>query len=101
LLACEHLPDRLGEPAGEVDLGDLGATLLADAGLGLLVAVAVDEVRAGVGGRFDERPAQVARPLLAERAAQVAVAGLVDAGAEAAVAGQLARRGEAADVAIV
>src|SRR5262245_45632560 len=40
-VAAEHVPDRFGESAGEVDLGDLGAALLADAGFGLLVAVAV------------------------------------------------------------
>jgi hypothetical protein len=40
-VAAEHVPDRLGESAGEVDLGDLGAALLADPGLGLLVAVAL------------------------------------------------------------
>src|SRR5207253_1990294 len=68
-------------------------------GFRLLVAVAVDGVRAGVGGGFDERPAQVARPLLREWAAQVTLAGLVDARAEAAVAGELARCGEAVDVA--
>src|SRR5439155_26198213 len=84
---------------GEVYLGDLGASLFADAGLRLLVAVAVDRCDAGVGGRFDERPAQVAGSLLGERAAQVALAGLVDARAEARVAGELARCGEAVDVA--
>jgi hypothetical protein len=31
LVVGEHVPDRLGESAGEVDLGDLGAALLADA----------------------------------------------------------------------
>jgi hypothetical protein len=65
LVAGEHVPDRLGEPAGEVDLGDLGAALSADARLRLLVAVAVGGVAAGVGGRLDERPAQVAGPCLA------------------------------------
>jgi hypothetical protein len=30
LLAAEHVPDRFGQSAGEVDLGDLGAALLAD-----------------------------------------------------------------------
>jgi hypothetical protein len=92
--AAEHVPDRFGEAAGEVDLGDLGAALFADPRLGLLVAVAVDGMRAGVGGGFDERPAEVAGTLLAEWAAQVAYAGLVDAGAEADVAGELARGGE-------
>jgi len=37
LFAAEHVPDRLGESAGEVDLGELGAALLADAGFRLLV----------------------------------------------------------------
>jgi hypothetical protein len=91
LLAGEHVPDRFGEAAGEVDLGDLGAALLADPRFGLLVAVAVGGVGAGVGGGLDERPAQILGSLFGERAAQVALAGLVDARAEAAVAGQLAR----------
>src|SRR4029453_14516324 len=91
--------DRFGESAGEVDLGDLGAALFADACLQSLVAVAVGGVGAGVGGGLDERPAEVARSLFGERAAQVALARLVDARAEAAVAGELARAGEAADLA--
>src|SRR4029453_15064595 len=91
--------DRFGESAGEVDLGDLGAALFADACLQSWVAVAVGGVGAGVGGGLDKRPAQVARALLGEWAAQVALARLVDARAEAAVAGELARAGEAADLA--
>ena len=77
---AEHVPDRFGESAGEVDLGDFGAALLADACFGLLVAVAVGRGGTGVRRGFEERPAQVARALCAERAAQVAFAGLVDAG---------------------
>jgi hypothetical protein len=69
LLAGEHVPDRLGEAAGEVDLSDLRAALLADPCLGLLVAVAVGGRRGRVGGGLDERPAQVARTLFAERPA--------------------------------
>jgi hypothetical protein len=30
LAAAEHVPDRLGQPPREVDLGDLGAALFAD-----------------------------------------------------------------------
>ncbi len=56
LVAAEHVPDRLGETAGDVDLGDLGAALFAEALLVALVAVAVDLVTAGVGGGFDQRP---------------------------------------------
>ena len=40
-VAAEHVPDRFGRSAGEVDLGDLGAALVADPCFGLLVAVAV------------------------------------------------------------
>ena len=76
----EHVPDRLGESAGEVDLGDLGAALLAEPGAGALVAVAVGGVMRGVAGRLDQRPAQVTGAVLGERAAAVALAGLVDAG---------------------
>jgi hypothetical protein len=74
LVAGEHVPDRFGESAGEVDLGDLGAALFADAGFRVLVAVAVDGGGAGVGGGLDERPAQILGPLFGERAAQVAFA---------------------------
>src|SRR6478672_11187376 len=69
LLAGEHVPDRFGESAGEVDLCDFGAALLADARLRLLVAVAIDRCGAGVGCCLDERPAEVARALLGEWAA--------------------------------
>ncbi len=74
MIAAEHVPDCLGEPAGEVHLGDLGAALFADPGFRLLIAVAVGGVGAGMGGGFDERPAELARPLLAERAEEVAFA---------------------------
>jgi hypothetical protein len=36
LITGEHVPDRFGESAGEVDLGDFGAALFADPGFGLL-----------------------------------------------------------------
>src|SRR5215207_6229659 len=95
----EHVPDRFGEPAGEVDLRDLGAALFTDARFHVLVALAVGGVGAGMGGGLDQRPAEVAGSVLGERAAAVGLTGLVDARAEAAVAGELARAGEAADVA--
>ena len=79
MVAGEHVPDRFGESAGEVDLGDLGAALFADAGFGALIAVAVDRGGAGVDGGFHERPSQVAASLLGERASAVGLAGLVDA----------------------
>ena len=43
LVAGEHVPDRVAKPAGDVDLGDLGAALLAEPALVALVAL-------GVGG---------------------------------------------------
>ena len=57
LVAGEHPPDRLGEAVGDVDLGDLGAALFAEALFVALVAVAVDLVAAGVGGCLHQRPA--------------------------------------------
>jgi hypothetical protein len=33
LVVGEHVPDRLGQAAGEVDVGDLGAALAAEAAL--------------------------------------------------------------------
>ena len=98
LVAVEHVPDRLGESRGEVDLGDLGAALFADPRFRLLVAVAVGGVGAGVGGGFDERPSQVAASLLGERASAVGLAGLVDARTEAGIAGELDYANEVEDV---
>jgi hypothetical protein len=64
----------VGRGCGRVEVGDVGAALFADAPFGLLVAVAVGVVGAGVGGCFDECPAEIARPLLAEWTVQVALA---------------------------
>ena len=44
LVAGQHVPDCVGEPAGDVDLGDLGAALLAEPPLVALVALGVGEV---------------------------------------------------------
>src|SRR5947209_8812709 len=57
LLAGEHVPDRLCQPPGDVDLGDLGAALFAEAALGALVALGVGRVPAGMGCRLDQGPA--------------------------------------------
>src|SRR5687767_12886015 len=62
----EHVPDRLGEPAGQVDPGDPGAALAAQPGLGPLVTLGVGGMAGGVGGRLDQRPAQVLRAVLGE-----------------------------------
>src|SRR2546430_7735195 len=41
LFARKHVPDRVGEPAGDVDLGDLGAALLSESLLVPLIALGV------------------------------------------------------------
>src|SRR6266545_231385 len=89
LVSREHVPDRVGEPAGDVDLGDLGAALLAEPALVSLVALSVGGVLEGVHGRLEQRPAQIAGPVLAERAAAIGVARLHHPGAKAGVAGEL------------
>ena len=61
----------LRESAGQVDLRDLGAALAAQAGLGAPVALGVDRMPGGVGGGFDQRPAQVFGPVLGQWAAVV------------------------------
>src|SRR5438034_566408 len=71
LIAGEHVPDRLSQPAGEVDLGDLGTALLAQAALVALIALAVERVLAGVGGGLHQRPAQVLRTGVGQMAATV------------------------------
>src|SRR5512144_792808 len=64
LVASEHVPDRHREPAGDVDLGDLGAALAAEPSLVPLVALGVGRVAHGVHGRLEQGPAQVAGPVL-------------------------------------
>jgi hypothetical protein len=44
LVAGKHVPDRFGELAGDVDLGDLGAAVTSKALLGAQVAIAVAAV---------------------------------------------------------
>src|ERR687887_1470273 len=48
LVAGQHVPDRLGQRAGELDLGDLGAALAAQALFGGPVALAIERVFGGV-----------------------------------------------------
>src|SRR5215207_8499712 len=88
LLARKHVPDRVGEAAGDVDPGDLGAALPSESLLVSLVALRVGGVPQRVHGRLDKRPAQVAWPVFGQRAAAVGVSGLVDARAKARVTGQ-------------
>jgi hypothetical protein len=69
LVGGEHVPDRFGELSGEVDLGDAGASLLAQALFVALVALTVGGVPERVHGRFEHRPAQVSWPLFGQRPA--------------------------------
>src|ERR687892_1474784 len=66
LVAGEHVPDRVGEPAGDVDLGDLGAALLAEPALVALVALGVGGVLERVHRRFEHRPAEVGGTVLGQ-----------------------------------
>jgi len=77
----EHVPDRLGELAGDFDPGDFGAALMAETDLGPLVMADVAGVTGGVDGGFDQCPAQVFGAVLDQLAPPVLTAGLVDAGA--------------------
>ena len=47
LITGKHVPDRLGELAGKIDLRDLGAALAAVAAAQALVALLVERVRRG------------------------------------------------------
>jgi hypothetical protein len=81
LIVGEHVPDRLGELSGDVDLGDPGAALAPEAFLVALVALAVGGVSEGVHRGLEHRPAQVLGALLGQWTAAVLLAGLVHAGA--------------------
>ncbi len=70
----EDMPDGLGQLAGDVDAGNLRATLAAKAVLGPLVAIPIADIAGSVSGSFDQRPAQArhlgdpAAPAICERA---------------------------------
>src|SRR5207237_5643443 len=99
LVADEHVPDRVGEAAGDVNLGHLGAALLSEPALVSLVALGVGGMLERVHRRLEQRPAKVSRSVLGERAAAVLLARLVHARAKARVAGELLGRCEALDLA--
>src|SRR6266513_3556809 len=75
LLAGKHVPDRVGESARDVDLGDLGTALLAHPLLVSLVALGVGGVPERVHRRLQQRPAQVGRAVLGQWAAAVLLSG--------------------------
>ena len=71
LVASEHVPDRVGEPTSDVDLGDLRPALLAESALVALVALALGGVLERVHRRLEHRPAQVGGTVLGQRAAAI------------------------------
>src|SRR6266540_3125348 len=73
LVSGQHVPDRVGEAAGDIDLGDLGPALLAEPPLVSLVALRVGGVLERVHGRLEKRPAQVGGAVLGQRAAAILV----------------------------
>ena len=74
LTSRKHVPDRVGEAASDVDLGDLGAALGAEPALVALVALRVGGVLERVHRRLEQRPAQVSRPMLGQRSAAILLA---------------------------
>src|SRR5450755_4788107 len=88
LVAGQHVPDRLGQLSGELDLRDFRAALATQAALGALVALLVERVRGRRDRGLHQPPAQVFRAVLGQRPASVHLAGLAHARAQAGVSGQ-------------
>src|SRR6266545_1598844 len=99
LVAGQHVPDRLGEPAADLDRCQLRAALVAVAGAEALADWPVAGVTGGAVRGLDECPAQVIGPVLAQGSTAVTLARLLDSRTEAGVADELARAREARDVA--
>src|SRR5450759_635958 len=94
----EDMPDGLDQLAGDVDPGNLGATLATQAFLVPLVALPIADIASGVSSGFDERPAQVLGPVLGQRPSDIAVARLAHDRAQPGVSGQLLGAREPSDV---
>src|SRR5216683_7261091 len=88
LVSGQHVPDGLGQLAGDLNRADLGATL-AQALTGSFVLGSKVGRPGGVPGSLDERPAQVARTVLGQRPALVVLPGLTHPGTQAGVAAEL------------
>src|SRR6266511_4167797 len=73
-VVAEHVPDRLGLATGDLERGDLAASLLAVAGAHPLDERSVAGVAAGRVGGLDQRPAQGVGAVLAQRPAAGALA---------------------------
>src|SRR5665213_3008745 len=85
----EDVPDGFGELAGEIDPGDLRATLPPETLLGVLVPLSIVGIASRMGGGLDQRPAQVLRAVLGQRPTDIAVARLSNQRTQPGVAGQL------------
>jgi hypothetical protein len=62
------------EPAGDVDLGDLGAALFAEPALVALIALCLGGMFERVHGGLEQRPAQVGATVLGQWPAAILVA---------------------------
>src|ERR1035437_7979288 len=93
----QDMPDGLGEEAGDVDPGDLGATLAAKAFLVALVAVSIVRSASGVSGSLYQGPAQVLGAVLGQRSTEVMVSRLAHDRAQARIASELLRAREPSD----
>jgi len=67
----QDVPDRLGQLAGEIDPGDLGAALASEPLLRVLIALPIVGVASRMGGGFDQGPTQVLGPVLRQGPAAV------------------------------
>ena len=85
----EHVPDGLGQLAGDLDPSDLLAPLTSEAGGGGPVVVGIGAMAGGVGSGLDQGPAQVSGSVLGQGTAAVPAAGLIHPGAQAGVAAQV------------
>jgi hypothetical protein len=99
LVLREHVPDGFGQEAGDVDPGNLGTSLAAEAMLGPFVSIPIVDITSGVSGGFDEHPAQVLGTVLSQRPSDITVTRLTHDRAQPGVSGELLRTGEPSDVA--
>src|SRR6266511_4319945 len=83
LVAGQHLPDGLGQPASDVDRCQLRAALVAVAGAEALADWPVAGVTGDAVRGLDECPAQVIGPVLAQGSTAVTLARLLDSRTEA------------------
>jgi hypothetical protein len=67
----QDVPDRFGQLASEIDPSDLRAALASEPLLGPLIPLPIVGVAGRMGGRLDQRPAQVLGAVLGQWAPPV------------------------------